>query len=46
MSKVPGDSLFNLYYWALPEEERQDIMEKFLKALQCVFLDSSDSLPD
>lgn len=35
MSKVPGETLFN-HYWSLPEEERQDLAQKFLGALRCV----------
>jgi len=39
MNKVDGDSLFDLHYWALPEDERQDIIQHFLEALRWAFLD-------
>lgn len=40
MNKVPGESLFQLHYWILPEEEQQDITERFLEALRYAFLNS------
>jgi len=34
MTKMPGDSLFNMYYWGMADEERKQITEKFLVALK------------
>jgi hypothetical protein len=34
MTKMPGDSLFNLYYWGMSAEERKEITEKFVPALR------------
>jgi hypothetical protein len=34
MSKMPGDSLFNLYYWGMAPEEQADIKHRFLEALR------------
>ncbi|OAL25066.1 hypothetical protein AYO22_04943 [Fonsecaea multimorphosa] len=36
MTKMPGDSLFNMYYWGMPAEERTDISQKFLATLKQV----------
>ncbi|KAK6365052.1 uncharacterized protein PV06_09643 [Exophiala oligosperma] len=37
MTKMPGDSLHNLYFWGMPEEERQKITQAFLVALRSVY---------
>jgi len=37
MSKMPGDSLWNLYYWGMSTEERKEITEKFLVALRSIY---------
>ncbi|KAJ9615747.1 hypothetical protein H2200_001824 [Cladophialophora chaetospira] len=37
MSKLPGDSLFNMNYWGMPSEERKEITEKFVIALKWVY---------
>lgn len=34
MTKMPGDSLHNLYYWGMPTEEREIIIKEFLVALR------------
>lgn len=34
MTKMPGDSLHNLYYWGMPAEEREVIVKEFLVALR------------
>ena len=34
MTKMPGDSLHNLYYWGMPTEEREVIVKEFLVALR------------
>lgn len=34
MSKLPGDSLYNLNYWGKSKEERNEITQKFLIALK------------
>ena len=34
MTKMPGDSLHNLYFWGMGEEEREDIKRRFLVALR------------
>lgn len=39
MTKVPGETLFDLHFWALPTEERQDITQNFLNVLRCVYED-------
>ncbi|KIW91979.1 uncharacterized protein Z519_06961 [Cladophialophora bantiana CBS 173.52] len=36
MTKMPGDSLFNMYYWGMPTEERDEITQKFLVALKWI----------
>ena len=33
MTKMPGDSLYNLHYWGMSTEERKEISEKFVAAL-------------
>ncbi|KIW83504.1 hypothetical protein Z517_02749 [Fonsecaea pedrosoi CBS 271.37] len=37
MTKMPGDSLFNMYYWGMTTEERHDITQKFLVALRWIY---------
>ncbi|KAF2096868.1 hypothetical protein NA57DRAFT_78457 [Rhizodiscina lignyota] len=37
MNKIPGDTLFNLHFWGLPEDERRDIVQKFLKILRTIY---------
>ncbi|OAL37465.1 hypothetical protein AYO20_03314 [Fonsecaea nubica] len=37
MTKMPGDSLFNMYYWGMATEERHDITQKFLVALRWIY---------
>jgi len=34
MTKMPGDSLHNLYFWGMSEEEREEIVQEFLVALR------------
>ena len=34
MTKMPGDSLYNLNFWGMPTEEREEIVQKFLDALR------------
>lgn len=34
MTQMPGDSLHNLYYWGMSDEERQEIVQYFLVALR------------
>lgn len=34
MTMMPGDTLFNLQFWGLPEDERHEITRAFLLALQ------------
>lgn len=34
MTKMPGDSLHDLYFWGMPEEERGKIAQAFLVALR------------
>ena len=34
MTKMPGDSLHNLYYWGMPANEREVIVKEFLVALR------------
>lgn len=36
MTKMPGDSLHNLYFWGMTNEEREEITERFLIALRFV----------
>ncbi|OQV09065.1 hypothetical protein CLAIMM_13243 [Cladophialophora immunda] len=37
MTKMPGDSLFNMYYWGMTTEERNEISQKFLVALKWIY---------
>ncbi|EXJ57068.1 hypothetical protein A1O7_07412 [Cladophialophora yegresii CBS 114405] len=37
MTKMPGDSLWNMYYWGMSDEERKQIREKFLVALDWIY---------
>ncbi|OCT49265.1 hypothetical protein CLCR_05088 [Cladophialophora carrionii] len=37
MTKMPGDSLFNMYYWGMSDEERKQIRESFLVALNWIY---------
>ncbi|KAK4947921.1 hypothetical protein LTR10_013429 [Elasticomyces elasticus] len=37
MTQMPGDSLHNLYYWGMSEEERQEIIQEFLVALTSIY---------
>ncbi|KAK5062686.1 hypothetical protein LTR84_004759 [Exophiala bonariae] len=37
MTKMPGDSLHNLYYWGMPTEEREVIIKEFLVALRSIY---------
>ncbi|RVX74058.1 hypothetical protein B0A52_01890 [Exophiala mesophila] len=34
MTKMPGDSLHNLYFWGMTDDERKEITERFLIALR------------
>lgn len=34
MTKMPGDSLHNLYFWGMPAEEREEVVREFLEALR------------
>jgi len=38
MTKMPGDSLYNLNFWGMPTEEREEIVQKFLAALRYRFV--------
>jgi hypothetical protein len=47
MNKVPGDTLYDLQYWTLPEEEHEEITQEFLNVLRYDFLHAVQSLqPD
>jgi hypothetical protein len=46
MNKVPGDSLYKLQYWTLPEVEREDISREFLKVLRYATFDCNLSTSD
>jgi len=37
MTKMPGDSLHNLYYWGMSSEEREEITSEFLRALRSIY---------
>ncbi|KEF59085.1 uncharacterized protein A1O9_03929 [Exophiala aquamarina CBS 119918] len=37
MTKMPGDSLHNLYYWGMPADEREVIVKEFLVALRSIY---------
>lgn len=37
MTKMPGDSLHNLYFWGMAEDEREEIVQKFLVALRSIY---------
>ncbi|KIW16656.1 hypothetical protein PV08_03844 [Exophiala spinifera] len=37
MTKMPGDSLHNLYFWGMPEKERENIIQAFLVALRSIY---------
>jgi hypothetical protein len=45
MNKVPGDTLYDLQYWTLPEAEREDITKEFLIVLRWASLDPVPFLP-
>jgi len=45
MNKVPGDSLYDLQYWTLPEMEREAITQEFLNALRYAPLEPVQLLP-
>ena len=48
MTKMPGDSLHNLYFWGMTDDERKEITERFLIALRCVpkYLQPWNMTPD
>ncbi|KAI1622359.1 hypothetical protein EDD37DRAFT_470201 [Exophiala viscosa] len=37
LTQMPGDSLHNLYYWGMSDEERQEIVQEFLIALRSIY---------